>query len=414
MIVVDQIFLFLKYFEPRSISLNLIFLTTIRQVILYQIQLPHSKSILKLMLLISQLVFYHLQENNPQIFELNTCLMYIHLAKNTQQTIYISMIQQLILYLTEGSIYKPKYMIFYTLLTSTLYTQAKACASIPLTCASILDVDLCKTVKDYNFNNICQLSQTTYDCEKIPHTQIPCDQYSNEYSCKHQAYKCMWDGFEVGHSFYSEISESENTDGNCIDFTCQYFNNRISCGPYADVSCDWQNDECVEVTKCEDFKTISGCIKSRLQYKCAALVDGKVVDQSKRVVPDEINLQCLIEDCKHKLKMADCKFVNGVQCIWRNNACSKCSDYLTYDSCVKNQGQCYWNMNQCKNIECQLLSNPTMCNFKKEQCRWNQQKFECELNLEKADSHCYEEYISTQSKAFQKDIILLMILILIY
>ncbi|CAK81335.1 unnamed protein product (macronuclear) [Paramecium tetraurelia] len=405
MIDIDQIFLFLKYSEPRLISLNLIFLTTIYQMVDLKYNYRIAKINSKFVLLVSQLVFQHIQENNPHLFTMNTCLnIHSSCLLHTIDNIYLYD-SIFALYLTVDSVYKPKYMIFYTLLTSTLYIQTKACVSIPLTCASILDVDLCTTVKDYNFNNICQLSQTTSGCENIPHTQIPCDQYYNEYSCKHQAYKCMWDGFEVGHSFYSEISESENTDGKCIDFTCQYFNNRISCGPYADVSCDWQNDECVEVTKCEDFKTISGCIKSRLQYKCAALVDGKVVDQSKRVVPDEINLQCLIEDCKHKLKMADCKFVNGVQCIWRNNACSKCSDYLTYDSCVKNQGQCYWKMNQCKNIECQLLSNPTMCNIKKEQCRWNQQKFECELNLEKADSHCYEEYSSTQSKAFKKNII---------
>ncbi|CAD8198240.1 unnamed protein product [Paramecium pentaurelia] len=302
--------------------------------------------------------------------------------------------------------------MIYILLTSILQIQAKSCTSTPITCESIVDIDLCQTIKDYNYNSICEWDDYNYKCSKVSLAKLSCNQFFNEYTCKKKSYKCFWEGQQT--SIFSESSQQENTEGNCVDLTCQSFNNRFSCRSFADISCDWQNDNCIQVTKCEDFKTIKGCINSRFKQKCAAIVDGKVVEQQKRLAPDDLNLQCLIEDCKHRIKMADCNFVNGVQCFWRNNKCSKCSDYNTYDSCIKNQGQCFWNMNQCQNIECQQLSNPIMCYLKKGQCVWNQLKYKCELNSEELNEHCYQEYLSTQNKALQIDIMLLIFVIMIY
>ncbi|CAD8206554.1 unnamed protein product [Paramecium octaurelia] len=262
---------------------------------------------------------------------------------------------------------------------------AETCPVKAITCESIRNRQLCLQSKDYNQNSICEWDQ--YKCTKSILNRLPCSGYTNEFTCHYKSYGCRWDGSSTNN--YDVNSMKSNVNGQCVDRQCEDVSEYF-CQSFGQLSCEWQDGRCAQITKCEDFQSIKGCRNSRFKKKCVTIVDGEVLPNEQISAS---NFDCVVQECKHKKYQFQCTFVNGVQFIWGTDGCSVCSSYTTYQSCVGNGGLCFWDLNQCQNTQCQQYKSPTLCNIKRQQCEWNIQKMRCQLNSTLENQHCYSEYL---------------------
>ncbi|CAD8101682.1 unnamed protein product [Paramecium primaurelia] len=285
----------------------------------------------------------------------------------------------------------------------------QTCSVNAITCESIIDINICQQAKDSNNNSICEWNSN--QCEKSILNKLPCLSYTNEFTCLYRSYGCRWDGVNTTN-YDTEIMKT-NQQGKCVDKKCEDSTNDYDCESFGQISCEWQNEKCVQVTKCVDFQSVKGCRNTRFKEKCVPIVNGEVFPIESRTTTIFDTFECIVQECKHKKYDYECTFVNGIQCIWGTDGCSVCSSYTSYQSCIGNKGLCLWNQNQCQNIECQQYKSPNLCNIKSEQCEWNQQKMRCQLNTTNSNQHCYSEYLDQQNVSYIIQIMIIIHLILI-
>ncbi|CAD8092712.1 unnamed protein product [Paramecium primaurelia] len=289
------------------------------------------------------------------------------------------------------------------------FLDAQTCSTTQITCESITDSTLCYETKDSNINQICEWN--TNKCEKAILNNLPCSKYTNEYTCFYRSYGCRWDG--TNSTGYDTEEMKNNVNGKCVDQKCQDFTSEHDCSSFGQISCDWQDDSCVQVTKCQDFQTVKGCRNTKFKEKCVPIVNGEVLSLGQKSTTIFDSFECVVQQCKHKSNEYECTFVNGVQCIWGTTGCAVCASFNTYEACVQNKGLCLWNQNQCQNIECQQYKSPNLCKLKTEQCEWNRLKMRCQLNSTQANQHCYSEYLDQQNQGLVIQIILIISFIFI-
>ncbi|CAD8185750.1 unnamed protein product [Paramecium octaurelia] len=286
---------------------------------------------------------------------------------------------------------------------------AQTCSTTQISCESIKTSDLCHQTRDSNDNHPCEWN--TDKCEKSILYNLPCSKYANEYNCFYRSYGCRWDGTNINNYDYQAMLA--NTDGKCVDQKCEDSTSQSDCTSFGQVSCDWQDGSCVQVTLCKDFQTVKGCRNTRFKEKCVPIVNGDVLPLEQKSTTIFDSFECVVQECKHKSNKYDCTFVNGVQCIWGTKGCSVCAAFTQYETCIENKGLCLWNQNQCQNIECQQYKNPSLCQMKTEQCEWNTLKMRCQLNSTQTNQHCYSEYLDQQNQEQIIEIILIISLIVI-